>query len=264
LFAALLWPWFFLFYGFILKGVAMSTNGTLLNHCGARVVDRDALREIETPHSTKTWFPIAHQDVLDCVEDTLDKSGFAIRRSQLSVSNFDQRFFGVLDIESTLAEGVTLSVGVRNSNDKSFPIGFCVGNRTFVCDNLAFSSQIVINKRHTRHGSDRFQEGIANAIVSLTEYRDMEARRIERLQTAKVNDSTAESVILKAWDKRIIGTRMLRPLLDEWREPTFDDFTDRTAWSLLAAFTHVAKPRQRRYPLKAALEVMKFQSLLTS
>ena len=242
----------------------MSTNGTLMNHCGARVVDRDALQHIETPEATNTWYPIRHQEVLECVEETLDSSGFAIRKSQLSVSNFDQRFFGVLDIESELAEGVSLSVGIRNSNDKSFPIGFCVGNRTFVCDNLAFSSQIVINKRHTRNGSDRFQEGIANAIVSLNQYRDMEARRIEQLQSASMKDSNAESVILKAWDKRIIGTRLLRPLLDEWRKPTFEDFTDRTAWSLLAAFTHVAKPRQRRYPLKAALEVMKFQALLTS
>ena len=242
----------------------MSTSGTLLNHCGARVVDKDGLREIEAPAATETWFPVRHQDVLDCVEETLDGSGFAIRRSQLSVSNQDQRFFGVLDIESPLTDGVSLSVGVRNSNDKSFPIGFCVGNRTFVCDNLAFSSEIVINKRHTRFGNDRFQEGIANAIASLNQYRDMEARRIEQLQSAAITDVTAESAILKAWDQRIIGTRMLRPLLDEWRKPAFEDFTDRTAWSLLAAFTHMAKSRQRRYPLRAALEVMKFQSLLTS
>lgn len=242
----------------------MSTNGTLMNHCGARVVEREALKEINAPPATETWYPVRHEDVLDCVEETLDASGFAVRRAQLSVSNFDQRFFGVLDIESPLSDGVTLSVGIRNSNDKSFPIGFCVGNRTFVCDNLAFSSEIVINKRHTRFGSDRFQEGIASAIGSLNQYRDVEARRIEQLQSARITDVAAESAILKAWDKRIIGTRMLRPLLDEWREPAFDDFTDRTAWSLLAAFTHIAKPRQRRYPLKAALEVMKFQSLLSS
>ena len=80
------------------------------------------------------------------------------------MSNNNHRFFGVLDIEAPLAEGVTLSVGVRNSNDKSFPIGFCEGNRTFVCDNVAFSSEVVITKRHTRFGNDRYQEGVAAAI----------------------------------------------------------------------------------------------------
>ena len=241
----------------------MST-GTLMNHCGARIVSKDALENVEAPPATETWFPVRHQNVLDCVEETLDQSGFTICRQRLSLSNQDQRFFGVLDIESPLAEGVTLSVGVRNSNDKTFPIGFCVGNRTFVCDNLAFSSEIVINKRHTRFGNDRFQEGIANAISSLNQHRELEAKRIEYLQSAVMADTDAESVILKAWDKRIIGNRMLRPLLDEWRKPTFDDFQERTAWSLLAAFTWISKPRQNRYPHRAASEVMKFQALLTS
>ena len=61
-----------------------------------------------------------------------------------------------------------------------------------------------------------------------------------------------------------MGTRLLRPLLDEWRQPTFEEFRHRTAWSMLAAFTHIAKERQRRYPQKAAWEVMQFQSLLTT
>ncbi|MCA9085867.1 MAG: hypothetical protein KDA81_17530, partial [Planctomycetaceae bacterium] len=110
--------------------------------------------------------------MLNCVEETLDHAGFQVRRSQLSVSNNNHRFFGVLDIHTPLAEGVSLSVGVRNSNDKSFPIGFCVGNRTFVCDNLAFSSEVVISKRHTRFGNDRYQEGVAAAIERLNEYRE--------------------------------------------------------------------------------------------
>ena len=43
-------------------------------------------------------------------------------------------------------------------------------NRTFVCDNLAFSSEIVINKQHTRFDSDQFQEGIACEIRVLNYY----------------------------------------------------------------------------------------------
>ena len=242
----------------------MSSNGVLINHCGASVVSKEDLQTIDAPESTKTWFPVRHQDVLTCVEETLDKSGFQIRKSQLSVSNNNHRFFGVLDIEAPLAEGVTLSVGVRNSNDKSFPIGFCVGNRTFVCDNLAFSSEVVITKRHTRFGNDRFQEGVAAAIERLNKYRELETQRILTLQATALPDATAESVVLRAWEQGIVGTRLLRPLLDEWRKPTFDDFKERTAWSMLAAFTHIVKSRQRRYPNRTALDVMQFQSLLST
>ena len=242
----------------------MSSNGVLINHCGATVVSKEDLQTIDAPRPTETWFPVRHQDVLTCVEETLHKSGFQIRKSQLSVSNSNHRFFGVLDIEAPLVEGVTLSVGVRNSNDKSFPIGFCVGNRTFVCDNLSFSSEVVITKRHTRFGSDRYQEGVAAAIERLNEYRELETQRILKLQATALPDASAESEVLRAWEKDIVGTRLLRPLLAEWRKPSFEEFNDRTAWSMLAAFTHIVKSRQRRYPNRTALDVMQFQSLLSN
>lgn len=242
----------------------MSATGRLYNHCGATAVTRGDLEIIPAPPSTETWYPVRHQDVLDCVDETLGSAGFEIRKYQLSVSHARQRFFGVLDIDSPLADGVSLSIGVRNSNDKSFPIGFCVGNRTFVCDNLAFSSEIVISKRHTRFGSDRFREGIATVVASLADYRTLEATRIEQLQSQPLPDKSAESLVLRAWEQGLIGTRLLRPLLQEWRQPTYAEFDTRTAWSMLAAYTHVAKNRQQRYPNKAAWEVMQFQTMLAT
>lgn len=83
---------------------------------------------------------------------------------------------------------------VRNSNDESFLIGFCVGNRTLVCDNFALSSEVVIAKRHTDFGNDRFQEGVAAAIERLNEYRELETQRILTLQATALPDATAESV----------------------------------------------------------------------
>ena len=148
------------------KGEKGMSQGTLFNHRGAMEIERTELATIEAPEPTDTWFPLRHSTVLETVEETLGSSGFAIAKAQLSVSHEDKRFFGVLDIRSEIAEGVSLSVGVRNSCDKSFPIGFCAGTRTFVCDNLAFSSEVVIAKRHTRFGEDRFNEGIAKAVAS--------------------------------------------------------------------------------------------------
>lgn len=121
-------------------------------------------------------------DVPDAVEGTITitititSAGFSIRACSFSVSQGIPRFFGVLDLTSELAEGRTLSVGIRNSNDKTFPIGFCIGNRTFVCDNLAFSAEIVIAKKHTRFGEDWLREGIATAVGKLPDYSRAEAR----------------------------------------------------------------------------------------
>ena len=160
------------------------SNSRFVNHCGAELVTKGDLELIPAPPNTATWFPVRHCDVLEAVEETLDAANFSIKSCSFSISKERQRFFGVLDLQSELADGVSLSVGIRNSNDKSFPIGFCIGNRTFVCDNLSFSSEIVISKRHTRFGEDRFREGIANTIANLNDYKRLEATRIEQLQSS--------------------------------------------------------------------------------
>src|SRR4051812_22884309 len=70
----------------------------------------------------------------------------------IRLSRGDARLFATVDLGSPLATGVTLAVGIRNSFDKSLPLGFVAGNRVFVCDNLAFRSDLSVKRKHTRFG----------------------------------------------------------------------------------------------------------------
>src|SRR5687768_2939597 len=96
-------------------------------HKGARVVSRGELLDVPAPAATETWFPLRHGDVLTTVERTLTEAGFAVAQEQLSLARSNNRFFGVLDLSSAVVAGVSLAVGVRNSIDKTFPLGFCAG-----------------------------------------------------------------------------------------------------------------------------------------
>ena len=234
----------------------------LILHCGASQIERDTLQDIEAPPPTDTWYPVKHAVVLEAVTETLAGAGFAISRSWLSVAHNNERFFGVLDLESPIVEGVHLAVGIRNSNDKSFPLGFCCGSRTFVCDNLAFDSEVVIAKRHTRFGSSRYREGIANAVAGLAQYSTGEATRIEVLRTRRLSKDAANSVMLQAYERGIVGARLLPDLIKEWREPRHEEFRPRTAYSLLNCFTEIVKPRFQSQPQRSAYEMMQFQGLL--
>lgn len=100
-------------------------SSTLMNHCVARQVNTAELATIQPPAPTQTWYPLAHRTVLDSVCATLDAAGYAICRSRLSVSHDGARFFGTLDLATSINDGVSLAVGIRNSNDQRFPIGFC-------------------------------------------------------------------------------------------------------------------------------------------
>ena len=240
-------------------------SSTLVNHCGARQVNAAELAEVQPPPPTKTWYPLAHRAVLDSACSALEGAGFAICRSRLSVSQGGARFFGTLDLTTSIVEGVSLAVGIRNSNDQSFPIGFCCGQRVFVCDNLAFTSEIVVSKKHTRFGQERYLEGLARAVSSLDQYRRSAAGWIERMQARQLSNDTANSLLLQAYERKIIGLRLLPLVVEEWRRPSREEYQPRTAYSLFNCFTEVlGRERQSRFPAESALATMKLGRLLTS
>src|SRR5206468_11536841 len=143
----------------------------------------------------KTWFPVRHSDVLEAVGRTLQGAGFLVRANQIALTRENARMFATMDLTTPLAEGVTLAVGVRNSIDKSLPLGFCAGSRVFVCDNLAFRSELVVHRKHTRNGQSRFEGEIAEAVRSLEQFREVEIRRIAQMQERSLTDEAAESLI---------------------------------------------------------------------
>jgi hypothetical protein len=242
-------------------------SSTLLNHRGGRDVLHCELAAIPAPPATETWFPIPHIEVLSAVQDTLIGGGFQINQVRLSLSGDDARFFGTLDLThrvSDVAGGVTLAVGVRNSIDKSFPIGFCCGTRVFVCDNLAFTSEIVVSKKHTRFGQERYLEGISRAVTGLHQYQQAAANWIDRLQRWDLSEDAANSYLLRAYEQDIIGARLLPQIIKEWRQPVFDEYRPRNAWSLWNCFTGVlSRTRQKSHPSQAALTTIRLQRLLS-
>ena len=59
--------------------------------------------------------------------------------------------FGVLalDIEEN---GVRVSIGLRNSHDKSVALGITIGYCVFVCDNLAFHGDFqTVTRKHSKN-----------------------------------------------------------------------------------------------------------------
>lgn len=234
-------------------------------HTGGREAPLEEVLSIEAPPPEGRWYPISHGAVLNRVRDTLDEAGFVVAKERYALSKDNHRFFAVLDMQSQLSCGVALSVGVRNSTDKKFPIGFCAGSRTFVCDNLAFSADLLLSRRHTKNGVSHFSLDIAAAMPKLSQFREVESFRIERLKVTAVSDVQAESFILRAYDRGIISSLQIKDVLKEYRSPSFEEFAPRTLWSLTSAFTTVLgrEGRQVRNPNAYVQTTMRLNHLVT-
>ena len=185
-----------------------------------------------------------------------------VRDRKLAVARDGRRFFGTLDLTAQLAPGVSLAVGVRNSTDKSFPLGFCAGNRVFVCDNLAFRDELLVKRKHTRHGEARSLDA---AVHSLASFREAEAARLGRLMASDLTDDQALALVARAVERRVIAPPVLPQVLAEWRQPKFDFGTgDRpTAWRLLNCFTTVLGPRAVRNPNAYSGQSIRLNALFT-
>ena len=223
----------------------MSDSAKLVLHCGARECTREELDAVPTPAATETWFPVAHGTCVTTVQRALTGSGFEVRKTRFGLSRGDARMFATVDLGSPLATGVTLAVGIRNSLDKSLPLGFVAGHHVFVCDNMAFRSELSVRRKHTRNGHTRFGEAIAAAVRNLVQFKEHETERIKRLQHVELDDRHAESLILRAYERQLVSHRALPGVIREWRSPSFEEFQDRTAWSLLNAFTTILADRQK-------------------
>lgn len=231
-------------------------------HSGGHLVTLDELREVKAPPPEGRWFPLAHAKVVDTVAGTLKDAGYVIESQQLAVARNNHRFFGTLTLGTPLVSGVQLAVGIRNSTDKSFPLGFCAGSRVFVCSNLAFRSELLVKRKHTRFGEQRFTEAIAGAVTQLTSFRQQEADRIKRFMLTDLTDDQADALILRSFEKGIISAPLLPKVIAEWRKPSFEEFEPRTVWSLFNAFTTILRPRTETVPAVVAGQTMRLNALL--
>lgn len=238
----------------------------LMLHAGGRLCTPEELRAVPTPAAEGRWHPVAHAAVLDTVTATLTGAGYAVKTQHLAVARDGKRFFGTLDLTTPLTPDntVALAVGIRNSTDKSFPLGFCAGARVFVCDNLAFNAELLVKRKHTRFAVGRWNTEIAGAVEKLPGFALAEEARIARLMTTFLTDDQALAFLVRAMEKHVIAPPTIPKVLAEWRAPKCDYGTgDRpTAWKLLNCFTTILGKRAVSNPAEYASQTIRINSLL--
>lgn len=219
-----------------------SIPGMLL-HCGARAVTEAELFAVATPRATDTWFPLAHRNLLTEVREQLTSAEFEINSTVHALSHDGARYFGILQVRLPYhhASDYGWIVGLRNSHDKSYPAGLVAGTRVFVCDNLVFSGEVKLSRKHTRHAVRDLNHLTARAVGKLGDKFQLLDERISAYREKSIGNPAAHDLIVRAVDCKAIVPSQIRHVLREWRKPRFPEFEPRNAWSLFNAFTEVHK-----------------------
>jgi Domain of unknown function (DUF932) len=232
-----------------------ASAAVLSAHTNTNLVTREQLRALPTVAGTSTFKPVAHIELVETLENQLNERGIQIARDasgllkeQYSLSENGLKLFGTLDLTLNGVEGMCASLGLRQALDRSMSIQMIAGMRVFVCDNMAFSGDtILLNRKHTS-GLNLIDEIVSALNDYERHYRTLKTE-IASLGSMFLDDARAEGIIYDIFVKREVMPVRFLPYVHEVYfkefvinpEPKFSTFSDRNAWSLLNAFTEVAK-----------------------
>lgn len=221
---------------------------TLCLHRGAEHVDFTTLREVPVPESTKSHVPIPHARFVDLVKSTLGYFGHEVTGEEHGVTEDGMRYFGLLQLKSPYHDYCDV-VGLRNSNDKSFPAAVSYGSTAFICDNLAFIGDNIVNRRHTAKLLRDLPGLIMEMVEPLATARERQQRVIQLYKETDINLVQADHIVMESFRQGVINVQRIAEVQNEWENPSYEDFQPRTAWSLFNAFTHVLQGRVAEKPV---------------
>ena len=221
---------------------ATRPSPNLVLHCGARVVKRADIQRVTTPTSTQTWTPIPHLELIRQVEHAITANGLVIGSQAHSLSHEGLRYFGLLEIQRKQSdEDYAWVLGIRNSHDKTFPAGVIAGSSVFVCDNLAFSGEVKLARKHTTHIRRDLPRLVQAAVGKLMERWHHQDQRLLSYKQTRLEDRAAHDLVVRAFDVGVFTNRHIPRVLQEWREPRHEAFRERTVWSFMNSVTEALK-----------------------
>ena len=174
-----------------------------------------------------------------------------------SLTHDGMRYFGLMQIQNGQDnKDYAWVLGLRNSHDKVFPAGMVAGADVFICDNLSFSGEVRFARKHTKFIVRDLPQLTERAIGKRMEKWHTQDERIDAYKKLPITNEAAHDLIIKATDVRACTPRQIPDVLKQWRDPEFEEFKDRTTWSLFNGFTRVMNQTENLNELAKRTEAL--------
>ncbi len=215
-------------------------------------VSSEVLSKVETPKPTKSHTPIAHHELVDMTRKAIGDAGLEIINEEHGLSHGSQRYFGGFALRGEgfldgngdykrecYSQDRQLVLGLRNSHDKSLAAGIAVGNQMLVCDNLCFSSDVTLARKHTTYIMNDLYNRITSAISQVTSHWTTMDNRINKYKHTEVKD--ASKLVLDLFNDKVFGKNRAVDALQEFHNPRHEEFKGGSLWTLYNAVTESLK-----------------------
>lgn len=229
---------------------------TLLLHTGGWEATKADLAAVSVPDPTVSYVPVPYTRFVEEVELHVPRFGLTITDSRYALAHEGNQMFGVLTCTTGAeANGHALAIGLRNSYDCSLSVGLVAGTRVFCCDNLAFSGEVKMARKHTANVFRDLPDLIYRMLDQVSVLRTRIEEEISAMQSRSLSQSWVDHLLVRAMCADVLPASRLPKVLEAWEEPRHEEFWPRTAWSLFNAFTEVGKARSPRQQVEDSLRL---------
>jgi hypothetical protein len=228
----------------------------LVLHRGGWQATKADLASVPVPDHTDSYVPVPYLRFVEEVEIHVPRFGLTITGEQFALARDGAQMFGVLTCTNGHDQAdYALAIGLRSSYDRSLAVGLVAGTRVFCCDNLAFSGEAAMHRKHTANVFRDLPDLIYQMLSKVSAIRERHEAEIGAWKARELGPADAHHLMVEAIRARAIPASQLPMVLEAWEEPNHPEFESRTAWSLYNAFTEIAKSRSPRAQIEGTLRV---------
>lgn len=231
-------------------------SGQLMVHAGGWTAKLEDLDGVAVPEETQSYYPVPYGRFVEEVKLHVPRFGLKVDREEYALARDGAQMFGVLTCSNGTANcDYGLAIGLRNSYDRSLSVGLVVGSRVFCCDNLAFSGEVQMARKHTAKVFRDLPDLIYQMLSKVKVMRGRLDAEIAGMKEATLSAKDTHHLMVEAIRERVVPASSLPKLLNAWRYPVHEEFQSQSAWSLYNLFTDFVKSRSPQRQIDGTLKL---------
>jgi hypothetical protein len=214
-------------------------NGLMMHTLDGKYVDRESLELQWCPEKYELGnqhVPVSHSQAADIVQSEIERIlGLKIRSEAFGLAQKGAQMFGVYTLETGNSEH-GLSIGFRNSVNRTFALSALAGQKVFVCDNSAMVGETEkAVRRHTTEVEKEFRERLAEVLISAVPAYIQMARAQAGMSEVQISENRGAEIIGRGLYQDALKPQQATLACEAWRRNEHGH--GRTLWGVYNAFT---------------------------
>jgi len=222
----------------------------LMLHAGAVPQTYEGLKAMNSDHVrplTPTHKPLAHYRVADSIRESLRRfTDYSVVAEEYGISGKrGTECFGAMSLRKNgdNRQDYEMFYGWRHSNDMRFSLRCGLGDKFFICDNMAFHIESEIaGAKHTENIHSTFSWRLDEMNRTLLAKGDLLHKRNYSYQRKTIPYKQSDHLIMEAVRRKALPKTKATAVDDEFRKPSYNyGLGGNTMLDLKHAFTHINK-----------------------